>query len=318
MPVITIPHARAVWVNGRRNILPEDANAKRQEKARARSRAVQIEPRLDLVTPGSPLALDCEGVLLPQETSWRKHGVGRVSITNTNGQVIYGVFTHYPRGVEHRPSPQRLKLGVTYKDIRPENGAQPHAEVLATVKKIFDKSGIVVAFAAINDIRMLHGIDFSPYVVRDVQGFHEYRQYALGQDGIPSLRILASEVLERPIQQEEHSSVEDAQATMDLFLLHHDTYEFGCDYTGRSLSPSSESTCSGHSKTTSHTTTTSLTTTTAISTDNDTSAASPISTNTAPLDSSGRKFAPGSLVALPEIKAFARGRVFDCKTSTFM
>jgi hypothetical protein len=34
--------------------------------------------------------------------------------------------------------------------------------------------------------------------------------------------------------------------------------------------------------------------------------------------SNKRSFAPGHLVALPDIKALARGRVFDRKTSTYL
>jgi hypothetical protein len=58
---------------------------------------------------------------------------------------------------------------------------------------------------------------------------------------------------------------------------------------------------------------------TALDSSSPTSNASPrgsVSTN--PSSSSGRSFAPGHLVALPDIKEFARGRVFDRKTSTYL
>jgi hypothetical protein len=81
------------------------------------------------VTPGSPVALDCEGVILDDNVGWRKCGVGRVSMVNIDNDCIYDSFVFYPPGVRHRPSPQWLYLGVKYKDILPQNGAQAHAKV---------------------------------------------------------------------------------------------------------------------------------------------------------------------------------------------
>ncbi|GAB7333240.1 hypothetical protein MBLNU13_g04890t2 [Cladosporium sp. NU13] len=142
------------------------------------------------------------------------------SIVNTAGQVVYDTFVYYPAHVPPRPPPQHLKLGVKDEDIRPENGAQPHAEVLANAKAIFDKSGVA----------MLDGIDFPNYVVHDTQ-----RMYGASLGRLPGLSALSSSVLGRSIQVEEHLSVEDASATMELFLWHRERYESGCDYTGKAL-----------------------------------------------------------------------------------
>lgn len=181
-------------------------------------------------------------------------------------------------------------MGVKVKDILPTNGAQTHAKALADAKAIFDKSGIVVAHSAGDDKRMLTGIDFSDYVIRDTQECEEYRQLNGGQ--APGLAMLASSVLGRTIQVEEHSSVEDARATMDLFLLHREEYEVGLDYAGEPL-------------------------------ESDTSAVVSGLPNTSPLNatqcaaSNDTKLAPGALVAWPGIKTMAKGRVFDIKTSTY-
>lgn len=219
---------------------------------------------------------------------WRKHGVGRLSIVNVDGQVVYDTFVYYP-GVEHHPSSQRLRLGVKYKGILPVNGAQTHAEVLADAKAIFNKSGIVIAHSAQNDERMLLGIDFSDCVVRDTQDFDEYRQLHRGEP--PGLAMLAASVLEKNIQVEEHSSVEDAKATMDLVLLHHE-YEDGLDYTGKPLDSDTSAVASGLPTTFPRNTTQCAT-------------------------SGGRKLAPGAPVAWPGIKTMAKGRNFDLKTSTY-
>lgn len=171
MPVTTVSSDQVVrGANGRPTIVTNQYTnssnrSSRYYSNRYRCRAKQLTPRLDLVKPGSPVALDCEGMMLfgDEFKDWRSHGVGRCSIVNVDGQVVYDTFVYYSDDVNHRPSPQWLKLGVKHKDILPKYGAQPHAQVLAAAKAVFDKSGIVVAHAAINDERMLCPLDFSPY-----------------------------------------------------------------------------------------------------------------------------------------------------------
>jgi hypothetical protein len=189
-------------------------------------------------------------VLLPNEQSTGKSGVGRVSVVNESGEVIYDVFAYYPKDIEHRPSPQWLKLGVRYKDIMPRNGARPIGEILRNVERICQQAGAVVCHAIENEIHYvasatllkmdkkttvtIKGFDLTQFRTFDTQTFAEYRKYGLGYQMLPSLKNLASGVLERQIQVNDHSSVEDAQATMELFLIHRDGLE------GIS-SPSSES-----------------------------------------------------------------------------
>jgi len=267
MPVATVSADQVSWVNGRpkivkkankngkkpSNLHDKGNNAPSAPSARPNTkyecRAEQRKARLELVTPGSPVAVDCEGVILARNVGWRRQGVGRISIVNVAGQVVYDTFVYYPAHIEHRPSPQRLKLGVTKQDIRPQNGAQPLAKVLAAAKAIFDKSGIVVAHTATNDVHMLDGIDFDKYVVRDTQLLYD-SSYG---HSLPALSSLSNSVLHRNIQSEEHSSVEDARATMDLFLAYRDGNESDCDHAGQSLSPgcfsSDEDTCTTTSAT---------------------------------------------------------------------
>jgi RNA exonuclease 4 len=350
MPVTTVSADQVTYVNGRPQLMSQPAtkafskyghqtysNSTRRNN-RYKCRAEQRTPRLDLVTPGSPVALDCEGVILDDNVGWRKCGVGRVSVVNIDGDTIYDSFVFYPPDVKHRPSPQRLCLGVKYKDILAKNGAQAHAKVLADVKSVLYKSGIVVAHAAINDEQVLDGIDFANYVVRDTQSFY-WRQFNrwMGR----GLADLSAAILGRGIQTTEHSSVEDARATMDLFLYYRNNaqYEAGrghdgkplvkdvpVEYVGTSGGASTSDSDSGTPtsdivplKNVVTTNTTSSGGATALDSSSPTSNASPrgsVSTN--PSSSSGRSFAPGHLVALPDIKEFARGRVFDRKTSTYL
>lgn len=181
-------------------------------------RAQQRTPRFDLIRPGGLLAIDCEGVQLPNEEGWRKQGCGRVSIVNEKEEVIYDTFVHYGRNVEHRPPPQHRKLGVTYNDIKPKYGAIHINEVHHAVRKIFDRlgsTGIVVGHAMINEMRYLRDLDWFKYQTRDTQ------RMCFNQTSSQKLRDLASAVLGRQIQTGEHSSVDDARATMALYLFRH-------------------------------------------------------------------------------------------------
>jgi hypothetical protein len=140
----------------------------------------------------------------------------------------------------------------------------------------------------------------------------------------------------------EHSSVEDARATMDLFLFYrkHSQHEAGRGYDGEPLVKStpvdnvgtsggaitSDSDSNSDTPTSDTSPLGNVTTNTSpsggattLSSGSPTSDLTPletVSSNTSA--SSKRSFAPGHLVALPDIKAFARGRVFDRKTSTYL
>jgi hypothetical protein len=240
--------------NGARYVVtPASTRQQHQDQSRYpryQCRAQQPTPRFDLVKDGEAIAIDVEGVLLPNEQSTGKSGVGRVSVVNESGEVIYDVFAYYPKDIEHRPSPQWLKLGVKYKDIMPRNRARPIGEILRNVERICQQAGAMVCHGIENEIHYMasatllkmdkkttitiRGFDLTQFRTFDTQMFAEYRKYGLGDQKLPSLKNLVSGVLKRQIQVNDHSSVEDAQATMELFLIHRDGLE------GIS-SPSSES-----------------------------------------------------------------------------
>lgn len=205
-----------------------------------RCRAQQREVRLDLVKPGEAIAIDCEGVILDDEVGIRKKGVGRFSVVNEKGQIIYDTFVYYPDDVAHRPPPQWLDLGVKYKDIMPANGAQPLAEVLKIAERIFDKAGVIVGHAVHNDMDMLRGVPWHKYhnKIRDTQQLPEYRALARGRDGNVALAILSDRVLNHQIQQDGHSSVDDADATGKLYARRKDAIEAMYANTGLFPTPS--------------------------------------------------------------------------------
>ena len=75
-----------------------------------------------------------------------------------------------------------------------------------------------------NEQKMLRDMDFWAYTLYDTQAHAEYRQYGKGGRGKPSLKDLASRVLKKTIQVDEHSSVEDARVTMELYVRRKDHF----------------------------------------------------------------------------------------------
>lgn len=81
------------------------------------------------------------------------------------------------------------------------------------------KAGVDIHHAVQNDIKV-----FSPEVwkgvqTRDTQLYEKYRGLATGSDRKPGLKTLARVLLGLSIQGVEHSSVEDAWATMELYRM---------------------------------------------------------------------------------------------------
>lgn len=158
-------------------------------------------------------------MMLPQPDGTISKGVGRVSVVNEKLELIYDTFVHYGHNVEHRPDPQRLKFGVKYADIRPENGAQLYREVLAALKTIFDKSGGLIAHDFWSDRSMLRDLDFSNYEIHDTQSVSYYQ--ALNNNNPPGLQMLAADVLGEDLDRTDgHSSIDDARVTMQLWIYH--------------------------------------------------------------------------------------------------
>lgn len=299
-------------------------------------RAHQLHPRLDLVTPGKPVAIDCEGMILDGEEGDAKRGLGRFSAVDENENIIMDTFVYYPKDVPHRPDPQWLGLGVKYKDILAENGARPVAEVLKDVQAILDKSGIVVGHAIHNDAKMLRGVSFEKVEVRDTQQLWEYRDYA--KRGDPSLKDLSRILLGRDIQGKGHSSVEDASATMKLYQIRKEAME---RQQGRRISPQPANTPTESESASDERSSSNVSSNVATASSATTHGSSPDpkkkatpAARSVPTASSGQARlsilgtpltiicvagrAPGRVVALPNIARLARGRVFDYRTSRYI
>ena len=86
-------------------------------------RAEQLIPRMDLVKAGEPVAIDCEGCTLGARVGSAFRGLGRVSIVNDEGALIFDTFVYYPDDAKQRTdNPKYVKAG-NRQDITKENGA---------------------------------------------------------------------------------------------------------------------------------------------------------------------------------------------------
>lgn len=136
-------------------------------------------------------------------------------MTNTRGDRIYDVFASYPDAnddsVQKKLPGAWRKLGVYWSDLKPKNGARPSAEVLENV-------GNIIAGRTIIGHGMSGDREALPQSVWSRASNIFDTQSIYGQKG---LRGLAEAELGMEIQTEEHDPLEDAQATMRLYLLNH-------------------------------------------------------------------------------------------------
>ncbi|KAF1985039.1 hypothetical protein K402DRAFT_413487 [Aulographum hederae CBS 113979] len=165
---------------------------------------------------GKYVALDCEMVGIapdPNKTSQ----LARVSIVNYHGDLLYDSFV-----LPHQPvlDYRTHVSGVTAALLRP-GYARPFSDVQKDVADLL-KGKILVGHAIRNDIDVLM-FGHPRRDVRDTSRHASFRQYAAG--ATPSLKKLAREILGWDIQAGEHSSIEDARATMALFQREKESFE---------------------------------------------------------------------------------------------
>lgn len=155
---------------------------------------------------GKYIAMDCEFVGVGPEG--KESALARISIVNYFGHVVLDEFVK-PREkvVEWRTwvsgiKPEHMKNAITFKDAQKRT-----ADIL--------ESRILVGHALKHDLEALM-LSHPKSMLRDTSRHLPFRQaYAKGKT--PSLKKLTREVLKISIQEGEHSSVEDARATMLLY-----------------------------------------------------------------------------------------------------
>ncbi|KAK2765675.1 3'-5' exonuclease [Arachnomyces sp. PD_36] len=152
------------------------------------------------------LAIDCEMVGVGPNPD-HDSALARVSIVNYNGEQVYDSFV-LPK--EQVTDWRTHVSGVTSKHMAEARSLET---VQADVSELMD-GNILVGHAVRNDLDALMLSHPKPDI-RDTSRHPPFRKVAGG--GSPRLKILAAEFLGLNIQGGQHSSVEDARATMLLF-----------------------------------------------------------------------------------------------------
>lgn len=155
---------------------------------------------------GKYIAMDCEFVGVGPEG--KESALARISIVNYFGHVVFDEFVK-PREkvVEWRTwvsgiKPEHMKNAITFKEAQEKT-----ADIL--------EGRILVGHALKHDLEALM-LSHPKSLLRDTSRHLPFRKlYAKGKT--PSLKKLTKEVLKISIQEGEHSSVEDARATMLLY-----------------------------------------------------------------------------------------------------
>ncbi|KAG7477250.1 hypothetical protein MATL_G00092170 [Megalops atlanticus] len=153
------------------------------------------------------VAMDCEMVGVGPEGE--DSIVARVSLVNQFGKCIYDKYVKpTERVTDYRTAvsgirPQDIKNGENVKTVQKEV-----ADIL--------QGRILVGHAIHNDLKILL-LDHPKKKIRDTQKYKPFKKIV--KSGRPSLKLLCEKILHVKVQQGEHSSVQDAQATMRLYTL---------------------------------------------------------------------------------------------------
>lgn len=163
---------------------------------------------------GKYIAIDCEmvGVGPPPHL---ESALARVSVVNYNAEQVYDSYV--------KPQEEVTDWRTHVSGIQPKHmlHARSLEEVQADIAALL-KGRIVVGHSVRGDFEALF-LDHPKRDVRDTARHPPFRKFAGG--GSPKLKILASELLGLEIQVGEHSSIEDARATMLLFRKDKEAFE---------------------------------------------------------------------------------------------
>uniref|UniRef100_A0A3P9C2Z7 RNA exonuclease 4 n=1 Tax=Maylandia zebra TaxID=106582 RepID=A0A3P9C2Z7_9CICH len=153
------------------------------------------------------VAIDCEmvGVGPDGEDSI----LARVSIVNQFGKCIYDKYV--------KPTEKVTDYRTAVSGIRPED-IKDGADVQIVQREVANilEGRVVVGHAIHNDLKILL-LDHPKKKIRDTQKYKPFK--TIVKSGRPSLKLLCRKILDVKVQEGEHSSVQDAQATMRLYTM---------------------------------------------------------------------------------------------------
>ncbi|XP_015255519.1 PREDICTED: RNA exonuclease 4 [Cyprinodon variegatus] len=153
------------------------------------------------------VAIDCE--MVGVGPAGEESILARVSLVNKFGKCIYDKYV--------KPTEKVTDYRTAVSGIRPED-IEDGEDIQTVQREVADilQGRIVVGHAIHNDLKILL-LDHPKKKIRDTQKYKPFRRIA--KSCRPSLKVLCKEVLNVKVQQGEHSSVQDAQATMRLYTL---------------------------------------------------------------------------------------------------
>ncbi|KAK3678060.1 3'-5' exonuclease [Recurvomyces mirabilis] len=169
---------------------------------------------------GKYIALDCEmvGTGPPPHTD---HLLARVSLVNYHGDQLYDSYVLPPPGSKVHDYRTHVS-GIQPPHLHPDV-ARSYNQVRADVAELL-RGRILVGHALKNDLQVLDMVASHPKCdLRDTSRYPPFRAMSGGRP--PALRKLAERVLGLKIQEGEHSSVEDARASMLLFRTEKEGFE---------------------------------------------------------------------------------------------
>jgi RNA exonuclease 4 len=157
---------------------------------------------------GQYIAIDCEMVGVGGEAD--RSALARVSVVNYHGIQVYDSFV---RPKEFVTDWRTHVSGVTPKSMATARSFETVQQDIANLLQ----GRVLIGHAVRNDLDAMM-LGHPKKDIRDTSRFSGFRKYSAGRT--PSLKKLAQEVLGIKIQDGEHSSIEDARATMLIFKRH--------------------------------------------------------------------------------------------------
>jgi RNA exonuclease 4 len=162
---------------------------------------------------GKYIGIDCEMVGVGGDED--RSVLARVSIVNFHGTQVYDSFV---KPKEFVTDWRTHVSGVSAKNMTTARTLEQVQEDVAALMK----ERVIVGHAIKNDLEAMM-LGHPKRDIRDTSRFSGFRKYSAGRT--PSLKKLAKEILGVDIQGGEHSSIEDARATMLLFRRHKSAFD---------------------------------------------------------------------------------------------
>lgn len=200
-----------IWFDGVDKLLLENCGEEPTSLKNAKDNPLVKKNAFEGLT--KVLAMDCE--MVGGGVDGKDNLLARVSIVNHFGQCLYD---KYVKSTEKVTDYRTFVSGIRPHDI--ENGK----EFKIVQKEVSDmlNGRTLVGHAVYNDLKVLF-LDHPNKKIRDTSRYKPFR--ALFSGGIPSLKKLSEKLLGIRIQDGEHNSVQDAQATMRLYTMHRKKWE---------------------------------------------------------------------------------------------